>query len=286
MERAEWQRTAYQGVLRALDEAIFRLERVPAGDPDAHPAERQGTFRLGEAGGIAFAAHFPGMNSGALFDEISDAVETEDLDRVRQVRSVVEARLRSGDADGADVADASSGAVGQTPAEDALDWDAGYLQILAVLNETREAREHADSHRYWIMTGFLAGLLHWDTRPGEYEPGSLRDAVIAACNEGWGETLWKEWEAIRDEWLGGDSSRFPADPDLLHRWLGLRLAAADEMTGTLFFRPVGGASGGASEGESDERADFQRCERSTWRAQHFGRRLADPHTAEGGDPEA
>lgn len=278
MNRAEWQRIAYQALLRALDEAIFRLAQVPAGDPEAQTAERQGTFRLGEAGGIAFAAHFPGADSGALFDEISDAVETEDVDRIRQVRSVVEARLRSGDAGG------GSGAVGQTPEGSALDWDAGYLQILAVLNETRRARDNADVHRYWIMTGFLAGLLHWDTRPGEYEPGSLRDAVIAACNEGWGETLWKEWEAIRDEWVAGESSGSPVDTDLLHRWMGLRLAAADEMTGTLFFGPVSRVAGGASEGQSDERADFLRCEGSTWRAQHFGRRLADRDDVRGDDP--
>ncbi|WP_419948929.1 hypothetical protein [Candidatus Palauibacter sp.] len=265
MSRAEWQRTAYLAVLRALDEAIFRLEQVPVGGSDGHAAERQGTFRLGEAGGIAFAAHFPGADSGALFDDISDAVETEDLDRVRQVRSLVEARLRSSDADGGD----SGG--GTTSAEAALDWDAGYLQILAVLNETRKAREHADSHRYWVMTGFLAGLLHWNTRPGENEPGSLRDAVIAACNEGWGETLWQEWTAIREAWLAGESLGSPVDTDLLHRWLGLRLAAADEMTGTLFSGPVRRVVGGASEGELDERADFLRCERSTRRAQHFGR---------------
>ncbi|WP_423929098.1 hypothetical protein [Candidatus Palauibacter sp.] len=274
MARAERQRSAYRKVLEALDEAIFRLGRVPAADPDDDGAERQGTFRLGEAGGIAFSAHFPGTNSGALFDEISDAVEAEDLDRVRQVRSLVESRLRSGD-------DAEGGVY----AEDALAWDAGYLQILAVLHETRQAREDGDAHRYWIMAGFLAGFLHWDTRLARDEPGSLRDEVVAACNEGWGATLWTEWEAIREEWLADDSPESPRDPDLLLRWLGLRLAAADLMTGPLFSSRVGETADERSESESDERAHFMRSERSTRRAQNFGKRIANRDHAAGDDPE-
>ncbi|WP_419165622.1 hypothetical protein [Candidatus Palauibacter sp.] len=263
MTRGERQRSAYLKVLKALDEAVFRLGRVPTADPHDDGAERQGTFRLGEAGGIAFSAHFPGTNSGALFDEISDAVEAEDLDRLRQVRSLVESRLRSGE-------DADGGA----SAQDALDWDASYLQVLAVLNETRQAREDGDAHRYWIMTGFLAGFLHWDTRRGPHEPGSLRDEVIAACNEGLGATLWTEWEAIQEEWLADDSPESPQDPDLLLRWLGLRLAAADLMTDSLSLSRVGGADDEGSEEASDERACFLRCERSTRRAQNFGRRRA------------
>ncbi len=274
MARAERQRSAYRKVLEALDEAIFRLGRVPAADPDDDGAERQGTFRLGEAGGIAFSAHFPGTNSGALFDEISDAVEAEDLDRVRQVRSLVESRLRSGD-------DADGGA----SEEDALAWDAGYLQILAVLHETRQAREDGDAHRYWIMAGFLAGFLHWDTRRGRDEPGSLRDEVIAAFNEGLGAALWVEWEAIREEWLAGDSQESPQDPDLLLRWLGLRLAAADLMAGSLSPSRAGGTDDEGSEEESDESACFLRCERSTRRAQNFGKRAANRDHAAGDDPE-
>ena len=273
MARAERQRSAYRKVLEALDEAVFRLGRVPAADPDDDGAERQGTFRLGEAGGIAFSAHFPGTSSGALFDEISDAVEAEDLDRVRQVRSLVESRLRSSD-----------GAEGGVYAEDALDWDAGYLQILAALHETRQAREDGDAHRYWIMTGFLAGVLHSDARRARNESGSLRDTVIAACNEGWGEALWVEWEGIREEWLSAEASGSGEDPELLHRWLGLRLAAADEMTGTPFSGRVGGTDGEASGGKSDERAGFLRCERSTWRAQNFGKRIASGDDEAGDDP--
>ncbi len=276
---AERQRSAYGELLTALDEAIFWLARVPAAAPHESGAERQGTFRLGEAGGIAFSAHFPGMDAEALFDDISDAVETDDLDAVRRVRSVVESRLRSeGDAAG------DGGAGGDGIAEDAFDWDAGYLQILGVLNETRRARDDGDAHRYWIMAGFLAGLLHWDERPGEHEPGELHDTVIAATSDGWGENLWLEWEALRDEWLARHAPEAPEDPEFLFSWMGLRLAAADVVTDSLSSRGARRPGDEPSDPESEE-VCFLRCERSTWRAQHFGRRLADPR-AGGGDPEA
>ncbi|MYA32399.1 MAG: hypothetical protein F4164_13340 [Gemmatimonadales bacterium] len=262
MEVAERQRSAYRKVLKALDEAIFCLERESPDEPEDVGAEQQGTFRLGEAGGIAFSSRFAGADAGALCDDISDAVEADDLDRVRRIRSFVESRLRSGDV----AADAS--------AEGAADWDAGYLQLLAVLNESRRAREEGDAHRYWIMAGFLAGLLQRDREPGRHEHGLLRDAVIAACNEGWGETLWMEWEAIRDEWLAGDSPAAPRDPDLLLRWLGLRLAAAESMADSLVSGSVGRPDDDRSEGESDDGARFLRCERSTRRAQNFGVRIS------------
>lgn len=273
MVDAEQQRSAYRKILRALDEAIFCLERESPEDAEDHDAEQQGTFRLGEAGGIAFSGHLAGTDSGALFDEISDAAEAEDLDRIRRIRSLVESRLRSD-------RDTAAGASG----DGTLDWDAGYLQFLAVLNESRQAREDGDHRRYWIMAGFLAGLLQPDGTPGHHERGSLSDAVIAACNEGWGETLWMEWEAIRDEWLAGDSPRAPEDPDLLLRWLGLRLAAAESMADSLVSGQVGGTNDDLSEGGSDDRERFLRCERSTRRAQNFGARLASRNEVPKNDP--
>lgn len=274
MDDAERQRSAYQRVLRALDEAIFCLERESPEDPDDHGGEQQGTFRLGEAGGIAFSGHLAGTDSGALCDEISDAVEAEDLDGIRQIRSGVESKLRSGEDSAADTSD-----------EGATDWDAGYLQFLAVLNESRQAREEGDAHRYWIMAGFLAGLLQRGGKPGPRQHGSLRGAVITACNEGWGETLWMEWEAIRDEWLAGDSPGAPEDPDLLLRWLGLRLAAAESLADSLVSGHVGGTSDDRSEGESDDGARFLRCERSTRRAQNFGVRIARRAAVRENDPK-
>ena len=280
---AERRRSAYGELLTALDEAIFWLARVPAAPHDSG-AERQGTFRLGEAGGIAFSAHFPGMDSEALFDDISDAVETDDLDAVRRVRSVVESRLRSEDDGAADEETEGDGGDpdGSAPtAGDAFDWDAGYLQILGVLNETRRARDDGDAHRYWIMAGFLAGLLHWDERPGDHEPGELHDTVISATSDGWGENLWQEWEALRDEWLARHAPEAPEDPELLFSWMGLRLAAADVVTDSLSSRGARRPGDESSDPESEE-VCFLRCERSTRRAQHFGRRLADPRAEEGG----
>jgi len=238
MDDAERHRSAYRRVLRALDEAIFCLEPGPTEDSDDLDGEQQGTFRLGEAGGIAFSSHLAGTDAGALCDDISDAVEAEDLDGIRQIRSGVESRLRSGEVTAA-----------AAPEEGAVDWDVGYLQFLAVLNESRQARDEGDAHRYWIMAGFLAGLLQRDGTPGPHEHGSLRGAVIAACNEGWGETLWTEWEAIRDEWLAGDSPGAPEDPELLLRWLGLRLAAAESMADSLVSGQVRGATADRNEGE-------------------------------------
>lgn len=273
MDDAERQRSAYRKVLRALDEAIFCLERGFPEDAEDHEAEQQGIFRLGEAGGIAFSGRFAGTGTGALFDEISDAAAAKDLDGIRQVRSLVESRLRSGE----DSAAEGSG-------ECALDWDTGYLQFLAVLNESRQAREEGDAHRYWIMAGFLSGLLQRDGTPGQQEHGSLGDAIIAACNEGWGQTLWMEWEAIRDEWLAGDSPAAPEDPDLLLRWLGLRLAAAESMADSLVSGQVGGTNDDRNEGESNDGARFLRCERSTRRAQNFGRRMASRNEVPESDP--
>lgn len=269
MERAEWERMTCRKLLKALDEAVFWLERIPAEGSDEHQATRQGTFRLGEAGGIAFSGQFAGTTSEALFEEISDAVEMRDLDRVREIRSGVESRSRSG----GDPAGAASG-------EDALDWDAGYLQMLAVLSETRQARETGDEHRYSVMAGFLSGLMHWDTGLDRYRSGSLRDAVIAAYNDGWGAALWVEWEGIRDERLAGGSLEDPEDPDLLLRWVGLRLAAADRMTGPLFFSRVGESDDERSERESSEREHFLRSERSVQLAQSFGARVGRGETDE------
>ncbi len=263
MNRTERRRSAYRKVLRALDEAIFCLEPEPSDDPEDHDAEQQGTFRLGEAGGIAFCGHLAGTDSGALFDDISDAAEAEDLDRIRQIRSLVESRLRS-----------REDAAAEASEEARLEWDAGYLQFLAVLNESRRARAEGDAHRYWIMAGFLAGLLQRDGGPGPHEHGSVRDAVIGACNEGWGEALWMEWKEIREEWLAGDSPGAPSDPDLLLRWLGLRLAAAESVAGSLASGSFGGEPDDRGVMESDDGARFLCCERSTRRAQNFGARIA------------
>lgn len=266
---AEQRRSTYRKVLKALDQGLFWLDlaqdEAPGSTeaPDAHGAVKRGIFHLGEAGGIAFSGRFAGTDSGALFDDISDALELRDLDRTHEIRNVVQNRSRS----------AGEPDEGAAVAED-LDWDSGYLQMLAVLNESRQVRDSGDLHRYSVMAGFLSGLMHWDTGRDQHRAGSLRDAVIAAYNDGWGAALWVEWEGIREARMAGGSLDSEEDPDLLLRWVGLRLAAADRMTGPLFFSSDDETDDERSERESDEQASFLRCERSTQRAQNFGKRLA------------
>ena len=269
VDPAEWRRSTYRKVLKALDQGIFWLEHVREDSPetmeapDAHDAVKRGIFHLGEAGGIAFSGHFAGTDSGALFDDISDAIELRDLDSTREIRNVVQRRSRSGRNPDEGVA-----------VDEDLDWDTGYLQMLAALNESRQARDSGDLHRYSVMAGFLSGLMHWDTGAGRHKQGSLRDAVIAAYNDGWGAALWVEWEGIREARRMGGALDSEEDPDLLLRWVGLRLAAADRMTGPLFFSRDDETDDERDERESDERAYFVRCERSTQRAQNFGKRIA------------
>lgn len=267
VDLAEWRRSTYRKVLKALDQGIFWLEHVrediaeTAEGPDAHDAVKRGIFHLGEAGGIAFSGHFAGTDSGALFNDISDALELRDLDRTSEIRNVVQTRSRSGGDPDEDVA-----------ADEDLDWDTGYLQMLAALNESRQARDSGDLHRYSVMAGFLSGLMHWDTGVDRHESGSPRDTVIAAYNDGWGAALWVEWEGIREERMAGASRDSEEGRDLLLRWVGLRLAAADRMTGP--FRREGETEHERHNRESEEWACLLRSERSTQRAKDFGKRIA------------
>ena len=75
---AERRRSMVREVLKALDEAVSWLERIPAEGRDEDDAERSGAFHLGSAGGLAFYGLLPGIESDALFDDISDAAEERD----------------------------------------------------------------------------------------------------------------------------------------------------------------------------------------------------------------
>ena len=140
--------SVYGKVLNALEEALFWLERPLAEGPDVHDAQRSGMFHLGASGGFAFVGHLPGIKSEALFDDVSDATEKWDLDRVGEIRRTVAARLRSDHPPDE-----------PSPGKGGLDWATGYLQMLAVLNEARTAREEGDIVRYSLMAGFLVGLM-------------------------------------------------------------------------------------------------------------------------------
>ena len=80
MDGDEWTRTAYRKVVDALDAALSSLDRLPAGDAATRRGWRTGVFHLGVAGGLACSARLPGIESEALFDDISDAAEKRDCD--------------------------------------------------------------------------------------------------------------------------------------------------------------------------------------------------------------
>ena len=100
------------------------------------------------AGGLAFAGLLPGISSEALFDDISDAAEQRDLAQVGRIRRTVSARL---DADRLPAAPAAG--------RGDLEWQAGALQMLAVLNVACTARQEGAADLYSLRAGFLVGLL-------------------------------------------------------------------------------------------------------------------------------
>ena len=126
-------------------------------------------FYLGTAGGLAFSARLPGIESEVLFDDISDAAEQRELDGVGRIPRTVAARLRPDEL---------------PPGRGRLDLEAGPLQMLAVWNEARTAREKGYTVRYSLMAGFLVGLMSGEWGLGiRYRHGSLTDAVLAAHDQ-------------------------------------------------------------------------------------------------------
>ncbi len=267
MDSDERLRSVYGKVLNALGEALFWLQRPPAEGPDVHDAERSWMFHLGAAGGLAFVGRLPGIKSEALFDDISDAAEKRDLDPVGEIRRTVEARLRSDHSPD----ESSTGKGG-------LDLEAGFLQMLAVLNEARTAREEGDAVRYSLMAGFLVGLMSegsWSSRV-RYRHGSIRDAVLAAHDRNPESAVaWVKAESITAREREGESA--VTDPRaLLLQWVGDRLAAADRMSGPMFFGAEGETEDERRDREARERRYFEREEASIQRAQNFGKRIAGP----------
>lgn len=248
--------SVYKQILKALAEALSCLDRLPSEGSDAHEAERSGMFQLGLAGGLAFDHHLPGIESEALFDDISDAAERRDLGNLARIRQSVQAELGP---DG--LSD------GPPPATRGLDWASGPLQMLAVFNEADAAQEEGDAVRYSLMAGFLVGLL-----PREFglpcKLGSLRDAVLAAYNRSPEMARsWVEAESI-EAWILPEELAGSDDPPyLLKAWLGMRLAAAHRFSCPTFF--------GADDREIHEY--YEQEEASIQRAQNFGKRIAVPN---------
>ena len=265
MDRNEQTRSVYEQIQEALQQALCCLERPPAEGPEAHDAQRSGLFSLGAAGGLAFAGLLPGISSEALFDDISDAAEQRDLDQVGRIQRTVVARLgadRLPDAPPADRGDHK--------------WQAGALQMLAVLREARAARQEGDAGRYSLMAGFLVGLLSeisWGSRIRSRH-GSLKDAVLAAHDRNPERAgAWVTAELIKARKRKGESAS--KDPRvLLLQWVGDRLAAAQRMSSPMFFSHKGETQEQRHSREAEERAYHDREETSIRRAQNFGKRLA------------
>ena len=222
-------------------------------------------FHLGKAGGLAFFYRLPGIESEALFDEISDAAAQRDLDQLRRIRKSVAAE--SGSDHPADE---------PPPTRRGLDWAAGPLQMLAVLNEARTAQDEGDSARYYLMAGFLVGLMaeipRWGVR---YRHGTLADALLAAHDRNAERaTAWVQAESIRGPARQEELAALNPQA-LLLRWLRDRLAAAHRLSSPMFFHSVNETDDERRDREAHERAYYDREETSIQRAQNFGKRRAD-----------
>ena len=260
-DRAERRRSTYRKVLEALDEARSALERISAEGPDAQDVARSGAFHLGMAGGIAFRGSLPGVESDALFDDISDAAEERDPGRADRIRQGILTRLGPGQPPDESPSD-----------EGELDLEVGFLQKLAALNEARRAWRENDRFRHSLMLGFLTGLLN-SAPPWRY--GShLADAVIAVHSPDRRKARrWLEAESIEAEEWRGES----ADTDeraLLLRWVGDRLAAGHRFSEPLWCHSVDETEDERRTRKARERAYFERQETSIQRAQNFGKRMA------------
>lgn len=263
MDRDKELQLIYTEVLKALEKARSRLKRPPTNDRDAHHAQASGMFHLGVAGGLAFSGHLPGIKSDALFDDISDSAELRDVREIGQIRRTVRARLSS-----------DRPPDERSPSRSHLDWDAGALQMLAVLNEARSSREKGDVVRYSLMVGFLVGLMSEMSRWGiRYGHGSLKDAVLAAHDRYPKRArTWVASESIEmQEWQGESAATDPRT--LLLRWVGDRLGAAHRLSSPTFFHIEGETDDRRRAREAEEKAYYQREEASIQRAQNFGKRI-------------
>ena len=260
-DRAEWEQSIRLKALKALDEALFRFERVPAEGCDEDGAGWPAMFHLGMAGGFAFLGRLPGIESDALFDDISDAAEERDFGRVGRIRRRVQANLSCDRP--CDKSD---------PGEGSLDLATGFLQMIPALGEARRAWREGDRSRHSLMLGFLVGLLH--SHPMPYGLGTLSDAVIAIHDrDPKCAREWVEAQSIEAREYRGRSAN--TDPRaLLMGWLGARLAAGHRFSEPLWCHSVDETEDERRKREARERAYFTRQETSSQRAQNFGKRLA------------
>ncbi len=243
-EENPWSR---QSQLERLAEAMSRATSLLDGfQTSSKDARGQGAFHLGEAGGIAFDAFLPGVESDALFKDISDAVENWNIAKVRRLHRHATALAASARGSGDDAARAASGNEGHP-------WECSWLQCEVAVIEARDALEARDSHRLALMSGFVAGMMwcfpgpyydsrsfrHWvqatreypdsdiDVPPdAEYRGGTILDTVLDGYFEHRLELLqWAEALLRRaDKWNGGYPSELEDRSVRYAQNFGLRIA--------------------------------------------------------------
>ena len=235
----------YEEISRALETALYLLELPPARDQDVPDPHRWGVYYLGLAGGLAFSGRLPGIESEALFDDISDAAEEQDLNRVDRIRRTVAARLRP------------DPAPDEPPlGKSGLDWAGGFPQMLAALEEAETAREEDDALRFSLMAGFLVGFL--PQNPEFNNGGSLAEAVLVAHDRTPRRAIkWLMDESPMEYWNREKSVGSDPRGTLLGE-VGKRLAMHERMSCPVF----------------DYGSYWDQQEASIERARSFGKRIA------------
>ena len=205
--------------------------------PTRENAERQGVFHLGEVGGIAFEGSLPGIECDAFFLDISDAVETWDMARVRRFDRHLAALAEL-------LPDPRRARYRDDEDPERGDWECDWLQYGAAANEAKEAMKAGDSHRVALMCGFVAGMmwhypgphssrrdfeewvkamLDWsesdvDVPPDTtYQGGTIVDMVLDGYRENRVELL--QWAAGRMAVGHRFSCWYPSEEDVLMAYL-------------------------------------------------------------------
>lgn len=137
-------------------------------------AERQGVFHLGEIGGIAFETGLPGIESDALFLDVSNAIEAWDTARFGRLQDHILRLAEGAEYGGYDSPRDREG--------DSVNWDADWLPFGAAANEAVQGQKAGDSHRFALMCGFAAGMF-W-SEPGAHHGRDEFEEWLKAMKDG------------------------------------------------------------------------------------------------------
>ena len=243
-------RVQFQKLTEALSRAASLLDGFRTAQEDA---AQQGVFHLGEAGSIAFEAGLPGIDSDAVFKDVSDAVETWDMAEVRRLQRHVTALAES-------IGEVEDDRAGEEAEAESLTWECDWLQFGAATNEAK-AGKAGDSHGLALMCGFVVGMM-WHHPGPYYDRGTFREweeatrddpdsdvCVSLDTDYGGGTIVETVFDGYRENRLE------------LSQWAVGRLARAKPWSSSY-------------SGEEEElRAYFELEERSVEYAQNFGLRI-------------